>query len=260
MRRYVIIVIALVALFTTSCKSGHGSMYRQPIDIGIAIAQKSHECIYNTNGPIMIALLCNAYYSTEDEAVRQSIEELFDNMVGVKIHRNETKSSIFLTFKGSDDLFYRINTNEGLLSDGYTWVIGESYTITFTPKDEGVEVVVDIPEYYGYPGNASFMVEDISYDIEEGLNYTLSGNINIFYGKVGTNLQTTIIEPLSYSTMIDSHPSNYSYTIVGFHSGAVDAIYYDAVSNIYDNVQMVYSDSRYIIVSYLDYTGEMTYH
>ena len=104
------------------------------------------------------------------------------------------------------------------------------------------------------------MVKDISYDIEEGLNYTLSGNINILYGKVGTNLQTTIIEPLSYSTMIDSHPSNYSYTIVGFHSGAVDAIYYDAVSNIYDNVQMVYSDSRYIIVSYLDYTGKMTYH
>ena len=150
-------------------------MYRDPIDIGIAIAQRAHECILSTNKPIMITLLSDAYYSTEDEAVRQSIEELLYNLEGVKIHRNETQSAIFLTYEGSDDTFYKIYTNEGLLSEGDTWNLGESYTITFTPKDEGVEVELQIPQYYANYGNAHFIVSDISYDIEDGLSYTLSG-------------------------------------------------------------------------------------
>ncbi|MBO7199178.1 MAG: hypothetical protein J6V26_04005 [Alistipes sp.] len=258
MRRYTAIIIAVISLLATSCEMGHGTMYRQPIDIGDTIAEHAHMCITQTNKPIMIALLCNTYYSTEDETIRESIEELIYNIVGAKIDRNDTKSAITITDMTSVEIFYSFNTSEGLLSEGGTWSLGDSYTILFTPKEEGIEVIVDIPEYYSNPGNASYMVQDISYDIENGLNYKLSGSIELQYGNDGTTLKTTISEPLSYSTMSDKHSNIYNYTLVGFYDGSAEAVYHDAVSDTYDNVHMEYTDSEYIKVSYLGYTGRIT--
>ena len=254
MRRYTILLIAAIALFTTSCKTGSGSMYRRPIDIGTAIAYDANFCIKQTNEPIMIALLCDAYYSTEDVDVRESINNVLDNIKGCKIDRNDTKSNIIVTYKGSDVIFYTYNISEKLLSEGGAWSLGESYTMTFTPKNEGIDIVINIPEYYSNPGEAHFMVSNISYDIENGLNYRLDGTMKLLYGNAETYLSMAINEPLAFSTKQDKHPSTYSFVIEGFYDGSMDVVFCNATSNIQDDVHMDYIDAQCIKVTYLDYT------
>ena len=98
------------------------------------------------------------------------------------------------------------------------------------------------------------MLKNISYDIERGLNYTLTGHMELLYDSAGTSLQTTINEPLAFSTKQDKHPSTYSFVIEGFYDGSMDVVFCNATSNIQDDVHMDYIDAQCIKVTYLDYT------
>ena len=61
-----------IATLATSCKVSDGENYI-PMDIGKAIAHDAHEQLSYHNFDIRLALMCDRYITTEDEATRAII-------------------------------------------------------------------------------------------------------------------------------------------------------------------------------------------
>ena len=67
MRRYIAVMILLVATLATSCKLYDGES-NTPINVGKEIAQEAHRVLCDTNFVIRLTLACDAYLATDDEA------------------------------------------------------------------------------------------------------------------------------------------------------------------------------------------------
>ena len=258
MRRYIIILMAMVGMITTSCKTESGTMDLEPIDIGFQIAGEAHKVMCQTNEIITLALLADAYFSTEDIDTRTSIANYLNDRLCWQIESNNDGTSIMVFDVNHGRLSYCFTLQGGLLSEGGTWHLGESFNATYTQTAEGVEVSIIIPNTYYSSSKATFVVEDITYNTDEQLSYTMNGTMTLQYNAIGTHLTINITEPLCFSTATNHKANNYDNRIIGFYDGTMEVIYFDAETGITDNVGLEHLNSDYAVVSYLGEVGRMT--
>lgn len=248
MRRYSVILMATIAMLATSCKISDGNADRQPIDIGKAIASEAHQQLAQTNFIIRLVLMSDAYYATEDEAVRAKILEEHFTDENYSLNRDEDKGVIVISY-GTTTIM-NIHCDGGLLSDGGVWSVDDSYLAKYTPTDRGIEVDIDFFDGYTYSGSSDFVVSNVVYDVENDLTYNLTGSMELIFGSSDTHrLSTVITRELSYSRQLYQNGEDYYYRYVGFFDGAMSVQYVDAMSKVFD-VRMTYKDSETIDVEY----------
>lgn len=257
MRRYIIILMAMVGMITTSCKTESGTMYLEPIDIGFQIAGEAHKVMCQTNEIIAIALLADVYLSTEDVEERTNIADYLKDRLQWRIERNYDNTKIMVFNINSGTLDYSFTLQGGLLSEGGTWHLGESFNATYIPTAEGIEVSIIIPDA-NFSSEANFVIGDTTYSIEDQLSYTMNGTMTLQYNAIGTHLTINITEPLCFSTATNHKANNYDNRIIGFYDGTMEVIYFDAETGITDNVGLEHLNSDYAVVSYLGEVGRMT--
>lgn len=253
MRRYsvVILMMAIVTL-ATSCKLYDGESNLQPIDIGEAIASESHMQLAQTNFINRLVLMCDVYYATENEALRDKILEDHFTYYNYYLECNEDDATItiFDNFGNVARPFMIIYLEGGLLSEGGVWSVDEGYTATYTTTESGIEVNIDFSENFYYGGKSNFVISNVEYDVENDLTYNLAGSMELLFNAYGAEtLSTTITQVLSYSNKLYHNGNDYRCRYVGFHDGAMNAQYVDAEHRIYD-VRMTYKGSENIAVEY----------
>lgn len=257
MRRFIIILMVMMGMITTSCKTESGTMYLEPIDIGYQIALEAHKVMCQTNEIITLALLADAYFSTEDIDTRTSIANYLNDRLCWQIESNNDGTSIMVFDVNHGRLSYCFTLQGGLLSEGGTWHLGESFNATYIPTAEGIEVSIIIPDA-NFSSEANFVIGDTTYSMEDQLSYTMNGTMTLQYNAIGTHLTMNITEPLCFSTATNHKANNYYNKIVGFYGGTMEATYFDAETGITDKVDLEHLNSDYAVVSYLGEVCRMT--
>ncbi len=255
MRRYITMMMFTIATLATSCAISDGED-KKPIDIGKAIAYETHEILSEYNFDIRLALMCDRYITTEDEATRAIIYRDFIGYYGYEIEHNSETGDITITSGSQNWVYIIFHTGGTPLSEGGTWTTTDGYNQTFTATDESVVVTANIPEEYIMYGKYEFLISNISYDIEKGLSYNMEGFMDLIFDKNEASLYMTTTKPLCFSTEHNkNYTSYYKNGYKGFYEGAIDITYYDI--NTY-SVQMSYIDSESIKVKYFGESCSMT--
>lgn len=245
-------MIAFTTL-ATSCAVGDGED-NTPMDIGKTIAYEAHQILSEHNFDIRLALMCDKYITTEDEALRAIIFRDFIGYYGYDIeYDTETGDIIISSYYGWHIIF---NTGGTSLSEGGTWTTTDGLNQTFTATDDGIVVTANIPENYVRNGKYEFLISNISYDIEKGLNYNMDGFMDISYHNDTASIYMATTKTLCFSTEQNKNYSSYNKNgFKGFYDGAMDVTYND--TNTYA-VEMSYLNSDSIEVRYFGDSCSMT--
>lgn len=242
------IIMVAIATLATSCKVSDGENYI-PMDIGKAIAHDAHEQLSYHNFDIRLALMCDRYITTEDEATRAIIYRDFIGYYGYEIEHNSETGDITITSGSQNWVYIIFHTGGTPLSEGGTWTTTDGHNQIFTATDEGVMVTANIPEEYIIYGKYEFLISNISYDIVKGLSYNMEGFMDLIFDKNRASLYMTTTKPLYFSTEHNkNYTSYYKNGYKGFYDGAMDVTYND--THTY-NVEMSYINSDSINVKYL---------
>jgi hypothetical protein len=243
------IIMVAIATLATSCKVSDGENYT-PMDIGKAIAHDAHEQLSYHNFDIRLALMCDRYITTEDEATRAIIYRDFIGLYGYQIVYDSESGDITITSGSQGWVYIIFHTGGTPLSEGGTWTTTTNgHNQIFTATDEGVMVTANIPEDYPISGKYEFLISNISFDIVKGLSYNMDGFMDLTYYSGNASLYMVTTDTLCFSTEPNkNYTSYYKNGYKGFYDGAMDVTYND--THTY-NVKMSYINSDSIRVKYL---------
>lgn len=253
MRRYIAVMMLLVATLATSCKLYDGENYK-PINVGKEIAQEAHRVLCDTNFVIRLTLACDAYLATDDEALREAIMKDVFEPYGYSIEYDATANVIKINNSAVNLMTYK--SSGGLLSENGVWSLDGNYTAVYTPTDGGVKIDIEFPDGYTHSGVCTLFVSDVVCDIENSLNYNLTGSFELNFEYDKTTLNSVITEALRYSNKhytSDSQSTYFRYE--GFVSGSMSVVYDDFSPYAGESVHMTYKDSETIEVEYYGQKG-----
>ena len=245
MRRYTILAIALVAMLATACVRGEGTMDRQPIDLGKAIAREADGRLEGTNRDICWALAADMYLSTESEERRALICNNIYPYANLTPQLSENRDSVFLVYNDSGRVRNTYTTNGKLLSEGGEWDLGYA-GLTLAVVDGVIELRTNDESGNQYKLNVS------NWSFDTSMHYELSGSVYYIYNSDSSKALNVEIEDVLHYTSKRTR-TTYATSEIGFCDGIVNATYTDSWAGYNDKVRMTYGDEdeKSITVEYL---------